>query len=60
MDHEHNQYDGMAFGEGYSAYLRGEDEGRNPYDLLREEEKHLSWNDGWMVARAERKEKGDG
>lgn len=34
-----------AFAEGADAYLAGESESANPYDV--ECDDHLNWNDGW-------------
>lgn len=39
-----------AYNAGYLAYLAGDEETANPYDLATEEEAHLSWNDGWQCA----------
>lgn len=39
-----------AYAEGFEAFLAGKPETDNPYDVDREFEAHLAWNDGWRAA----------
>lgn len=42
-----------AQSEGADAYISGQPESANPYDLTTQEALHLDWNDGWNMAADE-------